>query len=164
MKKLLLYVLLIASPLQLNAGIKANGIRHVVVIGCDGFGGYAYGKVNMPNLRKLAVTGAWTTKARSVLPSSSAVNWASILMGAGIEKETVIMVVAGHGGIQKGHGGKSLQEVETPFVIYGSGIKKGYEIKGVVIDYDYIPTIAKILGLECPQAWRGVPVGEVFDI
>jgi arylsulfatase A-like enzyme len=82
---------------------------------------------------------------------------------AGIEKETVIMVVADHGGIQKGHGGKSLQEVETPFVIYGSGIKKGYEIKGVVIDYDYASTVARILGLERPQAWRGMPVDEVFD-
>lgn len=296
MKKLLLYIFLIACSLQSNAGTKVKGIRHVVVIGCDGFGGYAYGKADMPNLKKLAAAGAWTAKARSVLPSSSAVNWASILMGAGptlhgytewgsktpeipsvvtgkygkfpsictlvkeqmkknktaaifswggieflleketveimvptrsnedltadtaaciikaekpvftfihfdepdhtghalghdtpeyysalekvdirigkiiqavkdagIEKETVIMVVADHGGIQKGHGGKSLQEVEIPFVIYGPGIKKGYEIKGAVIDYDYAPTIAKILGLKCPQAWRGVPVDEVFD-
>ncbi|WP_449438127.1 alkaline phosphatase family protein [Pedobacter steynii] len=37
----------------------------------------------MPNLKKLMETGSWSLKARSVLPSSSAVNWASMLMGAG---------------------------------------------------------------------------------
>ena len=37
----------------------------------------------MPNLKNLMKEGSWSLKARSVLPSSSAVNWASMIMGAG---------------------------------------------------------------------------------
>lgn len=274
----------------------ASGVKHVILIGCDGFGGYAYEKAEMPNLKSLAKNGVWTTKVRTVLPSSSAVNWASILMSAsptlhgytewgsktpeipsvitsqygkfpsiytilreqkpqdktaiiyswggighlvekdiidfviptgsneeltadtaafiirtekptftfihfdepdhtghkaghntpeyyaelkkvdarigkilravkeaGIENETVIMVIADHGGIEKGHGGKTLSEVEVPLVIYGPGIRKGYQLKDVIIDYDYAATIAQIFGLTRPQAWRGQPVKEAFE-
>lgn len=256
-----LLILILSSIFAFNA--HASGVKHVIVIGCDGFGAYAYHKANMPNTKELAKNGVWSTQMRSVLPSSSAVNWASILMGAGptmhgytewgsrepeipsaaiskygkfpsiytilkeqkpqsktaliyswdgigyliekevvdfniptdsnedltadtaaviikrekptftfihfdepdhvghasghdtpdyyamlekvdmrigkiiqavkdagIEKETIIMVIADHGGIKKNHGGKTLQEVETPFVIYGPTIKKDYELKG----------------------------------
>src|SRR5690625_7158125 len=37
----------------------------------------------MPNLKKMIENGSHTLKARTVLPSSSAVNWASMLMGSG---------------------------------------------------------------------------------
>ena len=67
--------------MQLNAQVKK--VKHVVLIGCDGFGAYAVPDAKMPNLKKLMETGSWSLKARSVLPSSSAVNWASMLMGAG---------------------------------------------------------------------------------
>lgn len=277
-------------------GLNAQEIKHVVLIGTDAFGAYAYHKADMPNLKKLAENGVWSDKARVVLPSSSAVNWASILMGAsptlhgytewgsrtpeipsvvtsqygkfpsiytllreqkpnsktaviyswdgieylvekeivdfniytknneeltadttayiirtekptftfihfnepdaighsaghdtpeyyaelenvdrrigkivqavkdaGIEKETVIMVVSDHGGINKGHGKKSMQEVEVPVVISGPGIKKGHQLKSVIIDYDYAATIAQMFDLEIPQAWRGQPIMEVFD-
>lgn len=292
MKKTFLFILLLFCTFLVNA----SDIKHVVVIGCDGFGAYAYHKADMPNLKKLAQNGVWSVKARTVLPSSSAVNWASILMGAGptlhgytewgsktpeipsvvtsqygkfpsiytilreqmpqsktavvyswggiehllekdiinfviptksnedlttdttvaiikrekpnftfihfdepdhvghgaghdtpeyyamltkvderigkivqavkdagIEKETIIMVISDHGGIEKGHGKKSLQEVEIPIVISGPGIKKGYEMKSVIIDYDYAPTIARMFGLKVPQAWRGQAIEEAFQ-
>jgi len=81
---------------------------------------------------------------------------------AGIEKETVIMVISDHGGIDKGHGKKSMQEVEVPIVISGPGIKKGHELKSVIIDYDYAATIARMFGLKTPQAWRGQAIEEAF--
>nr|WP_305050638.1 alkaline phosphatase [Elizabethkingia bruuniana] len=43
---------------------------------------------------------------------------------AGIANETVIIVTADHGGKDKGHGGKSLDEVQIPWVAYGKGVKK----------------------------------------
>lgn len=291
MKKLFFILLFAVCGLQVNA----QDIKHVVVIGCDGFGAYAYHKAEMPNLKKLAQNGAWSAKARCVLPSSSAVNWASILMSAsptlhgytewgsktpeipsivtskygkfpsiytilreqmpqsktaviyswegieyllekdiinfviptksnedltadttaaiikrekptftfihfdepdhaghsaghdtpgyyetlkkvderigkivkavedaGIMKETVIMVISDHGGIDKGHGKKSMQEVEVPIVISGPGIKKGHEMQDVIIDYDYAATIAKMFGLQTPQAWRGKAIEDAF--
>ncbi|MDR3057448.1 MAG: alkaline phosphatase [Prevotella sp.] len=292
MRKIILPLLLLFCFFQLNA----SSIKHVIMIGCDGFGAYAYPKADMPNLKKLAENGVWSIKVRTVLPSSSAVNWASILMGAGptlhgytewgsqipeipsavtsrngkfpsiytllreqipqsktaaiyswggiehllekdiinfviptksnedltadtavaiikkekptftfihfdepdhtghgaghntpeyyamltkvderigkivqavkdagIEKETVIMVVSDHGGIEKDHGKKSLQEVETPIIISGTNIKKGHELNSVIIDYDYAPTIARMFGLKIPQAWRGQSIKEVFS-
>lgn len=76
MKKLLLGFLFLA-PVLLSAQIKK--VKHVVLIGCDGFGAYAVPEANMPRLKALMQEGAWTLKARCVLPSSSAVNWASMV-------------------------------------------------------------------------------------
>lgn len=81
---------------------------------------------------------------------------------AGIENETVIIVTADHGGTGKGHGGKSLDEVEIPWIINGAGVKKSQELKNVIITYDTAATIAWILGLKMPQSWRGKPVMEAF--
>ncbi|MEH6305346.1 alkaline phosphatase [Olivibacter sp. CPCC 100613] len=293
MKKLISVIVLLVSSFVLNAQVKH--VKHIILIGCDGFGAYALPEANMPNLKKLMETGAWTLKARSVLPSSSAVNWASMLMGAGptlhgytewgsktpeipsiytthyklfpsvfsiirdqrphaytaaiyswpgigsliekeainkvfpanddeeiclekavetiiedkplftfihfdepdhtghhighrtpayyealhkvderigaivaavqqaaIAEETVIIVSADHGGKDKGHGGKSLDEVQIPWIINGVGVKKGYELSDPIITYDTAATIAWILGLEEPRAWRGKAVTEAF--
>lgn len=275
---------------------QSKKVKHVVLIGCDGFGAYALPEADMPNLKRLMKEGAWSLKARSVLPSSSAVNWASMVMGAGptlhgytewnsavpeipsvytnqfglfpavfsllkeqrpsaisalvynwdgigplVEKEattirvhvdkaktdfyadtaaaiikeqkpvltfvhfdepdhvghsighrtpayynemknvdarigkvvqavrdagiadeTVIIVTADHRGKDKGHGGKSLDEVQIPWVIMGKGIQKGHELKSTIITFDTAATIAKLLGLKIPQAWRGQPVKEAF--
>ncbi|HAY3509000.1 alkaline phosphatase [Elizabethkingia anophelis] len=270
-------------------------VKHVVLIGCDGFGAYALPEADMPNLKNLMKEGSWSLKARSVLPSSSAVNWASMIMGAGptlhgytewnsavpeisssdltkegmfpsifsilkeqkpslitaliyswqgidplvhkgttdiripakdnddfctesaveviktkkptltfvhldqpdgvghnighrtpayyeelkkvdarigkivqavkdagIANETVIIVTADHGGKDKGHGGKSLDEVLIPWVVYGKGVKKNQELKNTIITYDTGATIAWLLGLKAPESWRGLPVRQAF--
>jgi predicted AlkP superfamily pyrophosphatase or phosphodiesterase len=294
MKKSIIALCLLCLALQVSAQIK--NVKHIILIGCDGFGAYAVPDAKMPVLKKLMETGSWSLKARCVLPSSSADNWASMLMGAGptehgytewnskvpeipsatttkygifptifsvirdqkpaaktaviyswggigplvekdaitfvvpggdagddfcvdtavriikkekpfftfihvsepdgvghnighrtpayydtlqkvdvrigkivqavkdagIENETIIIVTADHGGINKGHGGKSLDEVQVPWVINGPGIKKDYEIKDVIITYDTAATIAWILGLKMPQSWRGRAVAESF--
>ncbi len=295
MKKSIIALFLICFTLQLSAQIKS--VKHIVLIGCDGFGAYAVPDAKMPNLKKLMETGSWSLKARCVMPSSSADNWASMLMGAGItehgytewnskvpeipsvtttkygifpsifsvirdqkptaktaaiyswggigpliekeaitfvvpggdagddfcvdktvsiikkekplftfihvsepdgvghnighrtpayydtlqkvdarigkivqavkdagiEQETIIIVTADHGGINKGHGGKSLDEIQIPWVINGPGIKKNHEISDVIITYDTAATIAWIFGLKTPQSWRGKAVSESFS-
>lgn len=279
-----------------SATAQFKKVKHIVVIGCDGLGGYAIPNAEMPNVKQLMASGSWSLKARSVLPSSSAVNWASMLMGssptmhgytewgsqepeipsivkhekynkfpsifsvirdqkpkavtaaayswpgigyliekdaithvlpandnedvcvkqavdvilndkplftfvhfdepdhtghsqghktaayyeilkkvderigkiidavkkAGIADETIIMVTADHGGINKGHGGKSLDEVQVPWIMSGPGIKKNNELKSTIITYDTAATLAAILGLTPPQAWRGKAVTEAF--
>ena len=59
--------------------------KHVVLIGLDGWGAYSVEKANIPNIKQLMNDGSYTLTKRSVLPSSSAVNWASMFMGAGPE-------------------------------------------------------------------------------
>ncbi|NCC09373.1 MAG: alkaline phosphatase [Bacteroidia bacterium] len=272
--------------------------KHVVLIGLDGWGSYSVQKAHMPNVKTLMKQGAFTLKKRSVLPSSSAVNWASMFMGAGPElhgytdwgsktpelpsrelnahgifptifqlvrdkspkaeigclyewdgikylvdtlslsyhaeapdyneypealcgmaeryikekhpkllavcfdnpdhvghvsghdtpeyyanlkeldryigriiqavkkagmlKETIFIVTADHGGINKGHGGKTMAEMETPFIISGKGIKKSGEFSESMMQFDVASTIAYIFGLQQPQVWIGRPMKQVF--
>lgn len=66
---------------------QAQKARYVVLIGSDGFSS-AVVRAHpgaFPNIEKLMREGSYTLERRSVLPSSSAVNWASMLMGAGPE-------------------------------------------------------------------------------
>ena len=271
--------------------------NHVILIGLDGWGAYSFDKADMPNVKNMMKEGSYTLSKRSVLPSSSAVNWASMYMGAGPElhgytqwgsrvpelpsrvvdedgifptvfgllrqqcpesvianiaewdgiryvcdtlalnfdkvivdkplnqtttatvsdyiksakptllnivydepdhvghqqghdteeyyaklheldtyigeivqatkdagiyDDTIFIVTADHGGIEKGHGGKTMQEMETPFIIVGKGIRKGHEITESMMQFDIAPTIAYIFGLETPQVWIGRPVMSVF--
>lgn len=77
MKKLLFLLLTIcALPLL------AQKPKHVLLIGIDGLGGYAFPKANTPNIDELAKNGAATFTAKCVMPSSSSQNWASMIMGA----------------------------------------------------------------------------------
>ena len=70
---------------------------------------------------------------------------------AGMLKETIFIVTADHGGIEKGHGGKTMQEMQTPFIISGKNIKKEGEFHESMMQYDVASTIAHIFGLKQPQ-------------
>jgi len=71
---------------QLAAGASAE---HVVVIGCDGMGSVSFTPTNAPVMHRLMREGAWTLRARGVLPTVSSPNWASMIMGAGPEQHGV---------------------------------------------------------------------------
>jgi predicted AlkP superfamily pyrophosphatase or phosphodiesterase len=294
MKKLIIATGLLLGSFFAQAQVK--GVKHVILIGMDGFGAYCFPKVDNPNMKQMMKDGAWTLEARSVLPSSSAVNWASMMMGAGPEvhgytewdsrkpelpsrtldqygmfpsiytllreqkpkveigviyswqgigylfpktavnkdvpchdndslatatavayiKEkkpdflfvhfdepdgtghnighniqpyfdqvhkndvllgqllqavkdagmwdnTIILLTADHGGISKGHGGKTMQEMQIPWIIRGPGVAKNKEIKSSVVTYDTAATLAWIFGLKTPQVWTGRPVKEAFN-
>lgn len=290
--------LLIALLVLLCTGAaqaKTPRFKHVVLIAADGFSAEVMtahpGK--FPNIEKLFSRGAYTLQARSVLPSSSAINWATLLMGAGSEmhgftdwgsqtpevkpayvnkwgmfpgifslvreslpqaktgvlytwdgigylfekevvdldycatkgdeqltqeavkfitqtkpvmsficfaepdgaghskgwmsadyvaecqkidslvgvvvncadkeldaKSTAIIFTSDHGGIKTGHGGKTMQEMEVPYVMVGRGIPRGHKIDGIVMKYDNAPTIADMLGLKHPKQWRGRSIFE----
>ncbi len=274
-----------------------SGIKHVVIIGFDGLSPNGIENAETPNFDRLIKEGASTMHARSVLPSSSSTNWASMIMGAGPEQhgitsndweknnfvlpsvvqgedflfptifrlihtqiknaeigaiyhwsgfgrlfeknavtydinpetedetaikasayikskqpvftfvhfdhvdhagheyghgspeyykavekadallgqvmqvitssamanETLVIVSADHGGLGKGHGGESLQEVEIPFIVWGKSVKKNYIIDYPVYQYDNAATVAFALGLKMPIACIGRPVKNAFE-
>jgi len=296
-RKLVLISLLLVCIASVGSAAKLKA-KHVVLIGLDGWGSYSVEKAEMPNVKKLMADGSYTLKKRSVLPSSSAVNWASMFMGAGPElhgytewgsqkpelpsreithyglfpsvwglfrdaypdaemgyiyewggmkylaemqamnyeknmapsaenprgctddaisyikksrpafvgiiydqpdgvghgdghdtpayyaklkeldgyigeivkavadagmlDETIFIVTADHGGIDKGHGGKTMQEMETPFIISGKGVKSGYVFTESMMQFDVASTIAYIFNLKQPQVWIGRPMKQVF--
>ncbi|GAB4415846.1 MAG: hypothetical protein OHK0039_24790 [Bacteroidia bacterium] len=273
-----------------------HGLQHVIVIGVDGMSPDGIRQAHTPNLDKLMRQGASTLRARTVLPSSSSPNWASMIMGAGPElhgitsnawerddhilppavqaeeglfptifsvlhaqrpdveigaiyhwggfgrlfqksavdhdrhyktqdstaaaastylreqkpafcfihfdevdhvghqdghgtpayyrsiehvdsligmllhtledaymiEQSLILVTADHGGVGYGHGGESLEEMEIPFILYGRGIKPGYEIRRSVMTFDQAPTLAYAMGLQTPDAWIGRPIRSAF--
>lgn len=284
--------------LAFNALAAKPKAKHLIYIGLDGWGSYSVTKAEMPTVQALMAKGCYTLKKRTVLPSSSAVNWASMFMGAGpelhgyttwgsrtpelpsrvieknnifptifqlyrdahpeaeigvlyewdgikylvdtlstnyhaqapdynqhptalcemaesyitekkpellaicfdnpdhvghqeghdtpayyaklteldgyiarilqaIEKagimdESIIIVTSDHGGINKGHGGKTLQEMETPFIIAGKNVKKGSSITESMVQYDVAATMAYIFNLRQPQVWTGRPLKHIF--
>jgi hypothetical protein len=71
------YVFLIAQP---------SSSKHVILIGIDGLSAESLQYANTPAINKLIGQGVISLKTRSVMPSVSAPNWASILSGAGPEQ------------------------------------------------------------------------------
>ncbi len=117
------------AVLLLNVSVlEAKQPKHVVFVGFDGWGAYSMPKADMPNVKSLMDAGAWTMKKRSVLPSSSAINWASIFMGVGTE---------GHGYTEWGS--------RTP------------EIPSIALsEHGIFPTIFTIVREQKPEAATGV--------
>ena len=74
----------------------------------------------------------------------------------------ILVVSSDHGGVGRKHGGMTLEEMETPFVICGKGIAHKGEISDFMMQYDVAATFAKALGLKVPSEWRGraLPVFE----
>lgn len=82
---------------------------------------------------------------------------------AGIYDDTVFVITSDHGGINTGHGGITLMEMNTPFIITGKGVRSTGNFTEVMMQTDVSPTIAHILGLTPPQAWTGRPMLQVFE-
>ena len=65
------------------------GIRHFVVIGCDGMSPDGIEHAQTPVMHGLMERGSFSLHARAVLPTVSSPNWASMIMGAGPEQHGV---------------------------------------------------------------------------
>lgn len=74
---------------------------------------------------------------------------------AGIWDDCIFILTADHGGIDKGHGGKTLQEMQIPFIVWGKGVKQGGHITETMMQYDCAATIAICLGVKPAPSWRG---------
>jgi predicted AlkP superfamily pyrophosphatase or phosphodiesterase len=85
------------------------------------------------------------------------------LIDAGIYDETIIIVTGDHGGHNKTHGTTDIRDMETPLIFFGKNVRPGYQIQEPVVQYDIAATVAYILGLETPSAWRGKPTIEIFN-
>lgn len=83
-KIFLITISLFCTTVDLTAQVK--NVKYVIFIGCDGMGAYAVDKSENPTMQMMMKHGAYSLKAQSCLPSSSAVNWASHLMGASPEE------------------------------------------------------------------------------
>ncbi|SHE56112.1 Chitobiase/beta-hexosaminidase C-terminal domain-containing protein [Arenibacter palladensis] len=85
------------------------------------------------------------------------------IKASGMADETLVIISADHGGLGKGHGGESLEEIEIPFILWGKLVKKNHLLNYPVYQYDNAATVAFALGIKTPMAWIGKPVKNAFE-
>lgn len=71
--------------------------------------------------------------------------------------QTLIVLVADHGGTGTKHGNDTTNELEVPLVFAGPGITPG-ELTGRPRNIDMAPTVVKALGLQPHACWEGAPL------
>lgn len=81
---------------------------------------------------------------------------------AGIFDDTIFVFTSDHGGSGKGHGKLVMPHLETPFLVYGKNVRKGYVLDYPMMQYDVTATFAYMLGLTIPAEWRGIPMKQMF--
>lgn len=81
---------------------------------------------------------------------------------AGMLDETIFILAADHGGIGTGHGGKTMDEMQTTIVFNGKGIKKGFRIPESTMVYDIAGTIGYMFSINQPQVWLARPIKSIF--
>lgn len=87
MKRFLMILALAAAALACAVSCKKPccdnkaKVKHVIVIGLDGWGSRYFADDNMPFVHKMMEEGAWTLTKRSVYPTASAMNWGALVSG-----------------------------------------------------------------------------------
>jgi arylsulfatase A-like enzyme len=79
-----------------------------------------------------------------------------------LQDETVVLVTADHGGINKGHGGETMSELEIPWILAGPGVRAGTELADPINTFDTAPTVLRALGVAAPAYWIGRAVEPAF--
>lgn len=81
---------------------------------------------------------------------------------AGIEKDSVMILTADHGGHDNTHGSTSLEDMHIPWVAWGKNVKAGSAISQRVNTYDTAATALWLLGVPIPEEFDGKPVKSAF--
>jgi hypothetical protein len=84
----------------------------------------------------------------------------------GMRERTLIVVLSDHGRRDpsgKSHGWFTTGEMTTFWAVSGPGIRRGYELRSPVANYDAAATIMRALGKPSPLNWRGRAVEEAFE-
>lgn len=81
---------------------------------------------------------------------------------SGKARETVVIITADHGGLDKGHGGTTVGEMTIPWIISGKGIKANYPLNTSIDTYDTAVTIARVLNVKPFECWTGKAIIEAM--
>ncbi|WP_197528919.1 alkaline phosphatase [Aeoliella mucimassa] len=87
----------------------------------------------------------------------------TVVEKTGHKSDTVVIVTSDHGGVDKGHGGSTMAEIEIPWIAWGAGIRTGVELKKPVNTYDTAATVLRLLDVPAPACWVGRPVTEALS-
>jgi arylsulfatase A-like enzyme len=94
------------------------------------------------------------------------------ITAAGISDDSVIILTADHGShdiknragkIVGTHGSAESVDVRIPWVAWGKGVRKGFTVTAVVVQYDTAATALWLLGIPVPESFWGRPVSSAFE-
>jgi len=84
------------------------------------------------------------------------------IQDAGIADESVLIITADHGGHEHTHGGNTPDDMVIPWIVWGKGVKKGYEITEPVNIRATASTALWLLGVESPASFEVGRVTSAF--
>ena len=82
---------------------------------------------------------------------------------AGLDRETLFIISADHGGHGNNHSGKVKEDRLIPWIAWGPGIRAGHRIKSDISTVDTAATALWALGYPAPPGMIGKPVLEAFE-
>jgi arylsulfatase A-like enzyme len=77
--------------------------------------------------------------------------------------DTVLLVLADHGGHETDHSAGLPEDLTVPWIISGPGVRRDHRITASVSIMDTAPTLAHLLGLSLPGEWSGQVIAEALD-
>jgi predicted AlkP superfamily pyrophosphatase or phosphodiesterase len=81
---------------------------------------------------------------------------------AGIKDTSAFILTADHGGHDNTHGSDSPADMTIPWIVWGSSVKPGFDIKEAVSTCDTAATALWLLDVPLPADWDGKPVQSAF--
>jgi hypothetical protein len=85
------------------------------------------------------------------------------ITAAGLERDTLVIVSADHGGFGRNHSGHRDEDRMIPWIAWGAGVRKGHRIRARVTTLDTAATALWALGHEPPPGLSGRPITEAFE-
>jgi len=82
---------------------------------------------------------------------------------AGLDRDTLFIISADHGGHGHNHDGKIEEDRLIPWIAWGPGIRAGHRIKSNISTVDTAATALWVLGYPVPEGAVGKPVREAFE-
>ncbi|CAG8587436.1 9297_t:CDS:1 [Ambispora gerdemannii] len=130
-----------------NSDVKLLSI-HLVDVDEYGHGHGWGGKYYNKQLRKM------DTRINQILKAIDDAGWTD---------DSLVVMTTDHGGINKGHGGESIEEVSVFFSLLGPGLQKNGNIEEGVSNMDLAAIILKALGVEAPEWFDAKLPNNIFD-
>lgn len=81
---------------------------------------------------------------------------------AGIERDSVFILTADHGGHDKTHGSNRPEDMTIPWIAWGAGVKPNFTITAPVSTTDTSATALWLLDVPVPASFDGKPVESAF--
>jgi hypothetical protein len=82
---------------------------------------------------------------------------------AGLDRDTLFIISADHGGHGHNHDGKIKEDRLIPWIAWGPGIRRGHQIQQEISTVDTAATALWVLGYPAPKGMIGKPVIEAFE-